>query len=108
MELILSCHNAEAALARQWPSRVKLKKGMKGEIQQRSLRLHLPYFGSGAAAGAPSNGAQADAGAAGAAVDYARPALALKRPLPFESRAALLQAPLRRPKASILADVQLL
>ena len=106
MGLTLLYLNAEAILARRWPSRVKLRENMKGEVQERSLRLHLPYSGAGAAAVTSPDSARANARAAGAAIDQAAPVWALKRPLPFESRAALLQDPPRRPKASIMADMQ--
>ena len=100
------CLDAEATLARRWPRRVKLREKMEGEVQERSLRLHLPYSGAGAAAVTSSDSARGNARAAGAAVDQATPVLALKRPLPSESRAALLQNPPRRPKASIMASMQ--
>ncbi len=76
--------NAEAALARRWPRRVQLRENMKGEVQERSLMLHLPYSGAGAAAVTSPDSARANARAAGAAVDQAAPVWALKRPLPFE------------------------
>ncbi|CAL5222719.1 g5122 [Coccomyxa viridis] len=89
----------EAALRRRWPSRLKLKKNMKG-IQEHVLRLHLPYP-KGPEAGSPA------AGAVGAEYaeahftddeDSLEHVQGVKRPLPFSSRAALMQNPPRRPK----------
>ena len=89
---------AEATLRRRWPNRLKLKKSMKG-IQERTLRLHLPYPRA-PEADSPAAGAVGADDAAHSAddEDSVEHVQGVKRPLPFSSRAALLQNPPRRPK----------
>lgn len=102
---------AEATLRRRWPSRLKLKKSMKG-IQERILRLHLPHPRATGAASAAA-GATGATGADSAArcaddEDSAEHVQGVKRPLPFSSRAALLQNPPRRPKVDVCRTLQCL
>ena len=73
---------------------------MKG-IQEHVLRLHLPYPKDIPAAGTGAfQEAQGAPGHSHGASDQAETVRGVKRPLPLDSRAALLQSPLCRPRVS--------
>lgn len=96
----IPCCCAEATLARRWPRRLRLKSSMK-DIQEHVLRLHLPYPKDNSAAGTGAcQEAQGAPGHRHGASDQAETVSGIKRPLPFDSRAALLQSPLCRPRVS--------
>ena len=77
---------------------LKLKSNMK-DIQPRTLRFHMPFTNAAKVLGEAAGAAHAGTALPiSAGLEPAEPVQALKRPLPFDSRAALLQDPPRRPK----------